>query len=328
MDNQTNTQSNQVQNTANSSSVNEMVGFLGITQQNVDMDACRNTFSNLPADSEVVYFYTAQNSPSGQSLQYALVIYVYREVTEDSKAEIHSGNPYKIAWEEKNGTMATTPDLYNRRMKWLSYLEYRKEFPIAELPDDEKKAFNIMLAAGYWAALTNTFEEVENAKKIAFDYVWSRLLGRTRHLSNKIASIAAFIALALLGTLVLIHWQEHKGLFSFLFNIHHTYTCLCPWIAAALMGIVGAFVSIWNVNKETEVANYFKPEMTIFRTCCRLLLGIALAIIAAICYHKGVINFFGLHDGLALFSLLGFMAGYSERWIMGIVDKLAHESEK
>lgn len=306
----------------NNQQQNDTVLFSDMYQQNVNEGECKNMFPQIPVGAEVVYFYSEHDPNHTTSPRYALVIYVYKD-DEQPKASL-----YRVGWEEKNGTLANTTDLFNRRTKWLSYLEYRKEFPIFELEEEEKRSFAIMLAAGYLAALTNTFEEVVNAKTMAYDYAWSRLLGRTRHLSNKIALIVASIALVLMGVLVLIHWQEHKGLFSFLFNVHHTYTCLCPWFAASLMGIIGAFVSIWNVNKKTEVANYFKPEMTVFRTCCRLLLGIALAIIAAICYHKGVINFFGLHDGLALFSLIGFMAGYSERWIMGIVDKLAHENNK
>lgn len=324
-------QSNRVQPPVNNppigNGVENTINFANIIQQNVNMDACKKFFSNLPADADVLYFYANQDSKGALENAHALVVYIYKKNAEEINQEGQNGNPLKIAWEEVNGTMANTPDLYNRRMKWLSYLEYRKEFPIYELPEEEQKAFNVMLGAGYVAALTNIFEEVENAKKTAFDYAWSRLLGRTRHQSNKIASLTGIITLIILSAMGGLFWSLSYNIPIFA-KENHIFVLLFEWVTAILAGVLGAVVSIWNVNKSTEFANYFSEDIIKVRTRYRLCVGAILALIAAACYHVGVIKILDLPEGVVLFTIIGFIAGYSERWIMGIVDKIASGKEK
>lgn len=196
------------------------------------------------------------------------------------------------------------------RNKAMSKLRIAQSFPVQNLPHDEILNYKKMLGMGYNAALLKDWEEVDVAIREAEKYRDDRNKERSRYIVLTAATLYVMVFVATCA-MVWYYWY------------------LPAEIWGMAMGAVGAYVSIWTRYGKMDLTGLGTKGLHRLEAFSRILIGVIFALVVVFMVHSKIIfgNIENAADMTCLMAILGFCAGFSEKWIPSILERFMSESE-
>jgi hypothetical protein len=98
-------------------------------------------------------------------------------------------------------------------------------------------------------------------------------------------------------------------------------------VMVILLGMLGGLVSTALSLADDKIAGKRIPDhvASFYMTLARPVFGASFAVAVAVAMRSGVITLFGGKEGAIAFA--AFLAGYSERWFLGVVGKASGETK-
>lgn len=214
-----------------------------------------------------------------------------------------------INWRIEKEINLTEEDQKNRN-KAMSKLRIAQSFPVQNLPHDEILNYKKMLGMGYNAALLKDWEEVDVAIREAEKYRDDRNKERSRYIVLTAATLYV-MAFCIVDAFAL-HYLEKEA-----------------EIVGMLMGAVGAYVSIWMRYGKMDMTGLGTKGLHRLEAFSRILIGVIFALVVVFMVHSKIIfgNIENAADMTCLMAILGFCAGFSEKWIPSILERYMSESK-
>lgn len=96
-----------------------------------------------------------------------------------------------------------------------------------------------------------------------------------------------------------------------------------------MMGAVGSYVSIWTRYGKMDMTGLGTKGLHCLEAFSRILIGVIFALVVVFMVHSKLIfgNIEKAADMTCLMAILGFCAGFSEKWIPSILERFMSESE-
>ena len=216
-----------------------------------------------------------------------------------------------IQWQVEKEDKLTEEDQKSRNQA-MSKLRIAQSLPVQNLSHDEIINYKKILGMGYNAALINDWSEVDVAIREAGKYRDDRNKERSRY----ILLTAATFYMLLFGIACAVAWY------------------CCGWkepcMIGMMMGAVGAYVSIWTRYGKMDMTGLGTKSLHYLEAFSRILIGVIFAILATLMVKSGLI--FGnkgntTSDTICLLAILGFCAGFSEKWIPSILERFMNDQE-
>ena len=214
-----------------------------------------------------------------------------------------------INWRIEKEINLTEEDQKNRN-KAMSKLRIAQSFPVQNLPHDEILNYKKMLGMGYNAALLKDWEEVDLAIREAEKYRDDRNKERSRYIVLTAATLYV-MAFCIVDAFAL-HYLEKEA-----------------EIVGMLMGAVGAYVSIWMRYGKMDMTGLGTKGLHRLEAFSSILIGVIFALVVVFMVHSKIIfgNIENAADMTCLMAILGFCAGFSEKWIPSILERFMSESK-
>ena len=216
-----------------------------------------------------------------------------------------------IQWQVAEVDKLTEEDQKSRNQA-MSKLRIAQSLPVQNLSHDEIINYKKILGMGYNAALINDWSEVDVAICEAEKYRDDRNKERSRY----ILLTAATLYVLLFGIAYAIAW----------------YCCGLtePCLVGIMMGAIGAYVSIWTRYGKMDMTGLGTKSLHYLEAFSRILIGAIFALLVVFMQNSGLI--FGnighsASDIICLQAILGFCAGFSEKWIPSILERFMSNSE-
>lgn len=198
--------------------------------------------------------------------------------------------------------------------------------PMPNLPRSELITFRKMIGMGCKAALNGSWSEVENAINTARKYRDER----NREYSRFIFLSAATVYLVILAIIYIVYIYLYPYLccvspVASIKDIPHI-----DLLTGMIMGAVGVYVSICTRYGKIDMSGLGLKRLHYFEAFTRILVGIIFAMIIIF----GVRGNLFLGDmptetvKLYVYSILGFCAGFSEKWVPSVLEKFIGREEK
>ena len=215
-----------------------------------------------------------------------------------------------INWRIEKEINLTEEDQKNRN-KAMSKLRIAQSFPVQNLPHDEILNYKKMLGMGYNAALLKDWEEVDVAIREAEKYRDDRNKERSRYI---LLTAATIYVMVFVSTCAIMAWY---------------YWYLPAEIWGMAMGAVGAYVSIWMRYGKMDLTGLGTKGLHRLEAFSRILIGVIFALVVIFMVHSQIIlgNLKGANNEMYLLPLMGFCAGFSEKWIPSILERFMSKSE-
>lgn len=251
----------------------------------------REEFGGIVDQYLISYSSERKENPNG----YHRIVYI------DADNDIH----WQVAKEEG----MTVEDQKNRN-KAMSKLRIAQSLPVQNLSHEEILNYKKVLGMGYNAALIKDWEEVDVAIREAEKYRNDRNKERSR---NILLTAATFYVM-LFGVAAAIAWF---------------YLGQKVEMVGMLMGAVGAYVSIWMRYGEMNMTGLGAKALHRLEAFSRILIGVIFAVLAMLLVKSGLI-FSSIEIIITdnyLLPVLGFCAGFSEKWIPSILERFMDDQE-
>lgn len=215
-----------------------------------------------------------------------------------------------IKWQVEKEDDLTEEDQKNRN-KAMSKLRIAQSLPVQNLSHEEILNYKKVLGMGYNAALIKDWPEVDVAIREAGKYRDDRNKERSRY----ILLTAATVYVLLFGVACAVGWhycgQTDSGMIGM------------------MMGAIGAYVSIWTRYGKIDMTGLGTKGLHRLEAFSRILIGIIFAVLGVFMVNGRLIfgNIENANDNIYLLALIGFCAGFSEKWIPSILERFMNESE-
>lgn len=191
----------------------------------------------------------------------------------------------------------------------ISKLNVAHALPCNNIPEQELLVFKKMIGAGYALALNGDFESIDPLIQKATEYLTLR---------NKECARKYFLsASGIVAIVVIAFWLSAK----FWFNLDYL-----DWITGICMGFLGAFVSIWIRYGKMSLTGLSSKSLHYLEAISRMFVGGIFAVVAlyAICCHI-LFPELDANYHVAVFALAGFLAGFSERFVPSLMERLSND---
>lgn len=190
---------------------------------------------------------------------------------------------------------------------WLSRLDVVQMTPCSNMSEDDKLTFKKKLAVGYELALVDNFSSIQDVIDESLQFLQAR--------NNEISR--EFFLESALGVVILF------GICVFL----DIFVCKCIpeiWAIGGLMGGVGSFVSIWTRFGKDTMTGLSSRCLHYLESFCRIIVGIIFAILVICALQSGIIlkGVFDESSMVYVCTILGFSAGFSERFVPSLIEKI------
>ena len=196
------------------------------------------------------------------------------------------------------------------RNQAMSKLRIAQSLPVQNLSHDEIINYKKILGMGYNAALIKDWPEVDVAIREAEKYRNDRNKERSRYI---LLTAATFYVL-LFGVAYAVAW----------------YCCKWkePCMIGMMMGAVGAYVSIWTRYGKMDMTGLGSKSLQYLEAFSRILIGVIFALLVVLMQNSGILfgNIGNVTDITCLLAILGFCAGFSEKWIPSILERFMNDS--
>lgn len=193
----------------------------------------------------------------------------------------------------------------------IAKLNVVQQTPCDNLPEKTKLEFKKMLGAAYVLALNKQYTDAEEKMRDAQIYVDQRNKEAARYMYLLVAGVFAILSI---GFMVLdVELWEWR----------------LPWVITATMGILGAFVSVWSRYGKEVFTGLAAPRLHYMEAISRMVIGAIFAAIA-LCVVKLGWLLPNIDEINAKFyhMIVGFIAGFSERFVPSLLEKFVEKSEK
>ncbi len=213
-----------------------------------------------------------------------------------------------IQWRVEKEDTLTEEDQKSRNQA-MSKLRIAQSLPVQNLSHEEIINYKKILGMGYNAALIKDWAEVDAAIREAGKYRDDRNKERSRYI---LLTAATFYVL-LFGIASAVVWycceQTDSGMMGM------------------MMGAVGAYVSIWTRYGKMDMTGLGTKSLHYLEAFSRILIGAIFAALATLMVKSGLV--FSNFDNDVynyLLPILGFCAGFSEKWIPSILERFINET--
>lgn len=213
-----------------------------------------------------------------------------------------------IQWRVEKEDTLTEEDQKSRNQA-MSKLRIAQSLPVQNLSHEEIINYKKILGMGYNAALIKDWAEVDAAIREAGKYRDDRNKERSRYI---LLTAATFYVL-LFGIACAVVWycceQTDSGMMGM------------------MMGAVGAYVSIWTRYGKMDMTGLGTKSLHYLEAFSRILIGAIFAALATLMVKSGLV--FSNFDNDVynyLLPILGFCAGFSEKWIPSILERFINET--
>lgn len=214
-----------------------------------------------------------------------------------------------IQWQVEKEDKLAEEDQKSRNQA-MSKLRIAQSLPMQNLSHEEIINYKKILGMGYNAALINDWPEVDVAIREAEKYRDDRNKERSRYI---LLTAATLYVMVFVATCVMV-WY---------------YWYLPAEIWGMAMGAVGAYVSIWMRYGKMDLTGLGTKGLHRLEAFSRILIGVIFALVVVFMVHSQIIfgNLKGANNEMYLLPLMGFCAGFSEKWIPSILERFMSESE-
>ena len=198
-------------------------------------------------------------------------------------------------------------NLRNEREKYIAKLNVAEAYPSLNLSQRNVLKFKIMLGAGYVAAIYGNYESVQPAIDAALKFLKDRNREQSRFL---ILSFSSFLILVtiLLGVCFSIFGNEN--------------------FIGLLMGVLGAYVSIWSRFGKMNMTGLASKNIHFLEAFARLFCGGIFAFVAMQLLNTGlVLKDFTINNVWSYNCIIGFVAGFNERFVPTIIETISSNSK-
>ena len=205
-------------------------------------------------------------------------------------------------------------DIARLRQVALSKLDIAHALPVDNLTENEVFTYKKLLGSGYKLALTNNFEHVENAISEAKHYRDDRNKERSRWLLLTAATV--YLVVIALMYLLFTHCMNEHPHFELFTGI--------------VMGAVGSYVSIWSRYGKMDMTGLGTKWLHYLEAMARMVIGAIFAFVI-LCALKSGLVFTELNNSdhiLCLYIVLGFIAGFSEKFVPSIMESFIHNPKE
>lgn len=199
------------------------------------------------------------------------------------------------------------------RQRAISQLDIAHALPVHNLSEEEIIAYKKLLGTGYNLALSGNFDDVDKVIDEAKQYRDDRNKEKSRWLLLTSASVY-LILIAISYWLFIHHHAEHPH-----FEL----------ISGTIMGAVGAYVSIWSRYGNIDMTGLGEKMLHYLESFSRMLIGAIFAFVILLALKSGIV-FSELVDCehiLPLSIVLGFCAGFSEKFVPSVLESFMHKYE-
>ena len=265
-----------------------------------EKDSLRKLF-NVECDYLVEYNYEIEttNTPDG-SIEERAVGYV---VCIDPENDID--------WKDTRDKKEWTADEKKSWSKCISSLDDAHAEPTGHLDKETIRTFKKKLAAGYVLCFEKNFEEVDSVIKNALEYLRKRNMEESR----KIFLIASTI----MASVVFLLWSINQW-------CCHTITD--KWSIARLMGVLGAYFSIWTRYGKLSFKGLSSISLHWLEALTRLIIGaISASVMVLALDSKIILSVIPIDMFPYVYGLIGFAGGFSERSVHTLMDKIVESKE-
>ena len=216
-----------------------------------------------------------------------------------------------IDWIDKREEILS-PEEQQKMDECLNMLDIAQSKPYVNLSDVSILNFKKMLGTGYNAALHHHYDLVQPVINEAVNFLKQRNREEARILFLKSTSAIVFFSLLI-----------------FCISFFHTASMYKEWYSGIIMGILGAYISIWLRYGRVYMIGLSSKELYYLESAARLLSGAVFAIVGVLLLKCGFL-FKDLTENHMLYScgLIGFIAGFNERFIPSIAEKMVKNETK
>ena len=208
---------------------------------------------------------------------------------------------------------------YGKNNKAIVSIRQAENFPTSIMLGKYRRMFLHKLGLAHEMRYRGCYEQVEPLVQDARRFAEERNMSATRIWRLLVASFWAFIAVVLI---VMIHYLVPSWGNSAYLNILKS-----QGMFAGLMGFLGAYTSLWLRYRSLGEITFGGWVTVTMVTTCRLLIGSIFAYIAVLAMRSGLL--FSTFDGHeAAIGIIGFVAGFSERFIPSFIRRLAKNEEE
>lgn len=197
------------------------------------------------------------------------------------------------------------------KQQWIAKLDAVHMEPCSNISEEDRLTFKKKLAIGYELVMVKCFGDVQAVIEECYKFVKSRNREVSRSLFLLASAPMAIIAIAvIILDIDVIKWHQ-------------------AWVTGFCTGILGAFVSIWTRYGKKSMTGLSSRWLHIAEALCRLLVGAIFALVAIFAVKCGLL-LSNIDVSLMIYTsaLIGFVAGFSERFVPSLVEKIAKDESE
>lgn len=197
------------------------------------------------------------------------------------------------------------------KQQWIAKLDAVHMEPCSNISEEDRLTFKKKLAIGYELVMVKCFGDVQAVIEECYRFVKSRNREVSRSLFLLASAPMAIIAIAvIILDIDVIKWHQ-------------------AWVTGFCTGILGAFVSIWTRYGKKSMTGLSSRWLHIAEALCRLLVGAIFALVAIFAVKCGLL-LSNIDVSLMIYTsaLIGFVAGFSERFVPSLVEKIAKDESE
>lgn len=197
------------------------------------------------------------------------------------------------------------------KQQWIAKLDAVHMEPCSNISEEDRLTFKKKLAIGYELVMVKCFGDVQAVIEECYRFVKSRNREVSRSLFLLASAPMAIIAIAvIILDIDVIKWHQ-------------------AWVTGFCTGILGAFVSTWTRYGKKSMTGLSSRWLHIAEALCRLLVGAIFALVAIFAVKCGLL-LSNIDVSLMIYTsaLIGFVAGFSERFVPSLVEKIAKDESE
>lgn len=191
--------------------------------------------------------------------------------------------------------------------RYIAKLQIAEATPHLNLDEDQIMAFKRKLGGGYILAMERSFEGIDCVIEEALTFLRQRNIeyARTKFLES--ANLIA-VVFVLIGFLLYLNGITIK------------------WFYGVIFGVLGAYTSVWTRYGRMMMTGLATKWLHYLESISRLFIGSVFGVVAMFAIKCGLL-FSDISSNLELFaySLVSFAAGFSERLIPSLIEKVINE---
>lgn len=221
---------------------------------------------------------------------------------------------YDIDWIDNDYTNQWSQEEKKLFSDTIGRLDKEQTYPTDILRKSHRLNFKRILGVGYTNAFHKSFDDLDDIIAEARKYVEERSKEKARTIFLTVASLCILVCTSLFLL------QKYQ-IFSLPWNLNYS--------AAIIFGMAGAYVSIWSRFKQLKMKGLSSKFALWVESLSRLLVGCVSSIVIIMFFNVDLIlTLLKNKEPIYVYSIIAFVAGFSERWLTSIVERFIDQENK